>query len=117
MNKKENKAIKKALGKILGLITLIGMIIFQTQTVLAEDLQNSKIVQGTQKLLTDATNWLMILAPAVAVLCIIYFLIRKSICDEMEHKKWDTRITVAIISCIGAVLSAVIINVLIGYFK
>ena len=95
------------------LITMLSV----AQSAFADDIGSSKLATGTQKLITDATNWLMILAPAVAVLCIIYFLIRKSISDEMDHKKWNTRIAVALISCIGAVLAAVIVNVLISYYK
>ena len=97
---------------MLIIITFMG-----AKAAYAEDIASSKIATGTQKLITDATNWLMILAPAVAVLCIIYFLIRKSISDDMEHKKWNTRIAVALISCIGAVLAAVIVNVLVSYYK
>jgi len=100
----------------ISMISIV-LIILWSQTVCADDISSSKLATGTLKLISDATNWLMILAPAVTVLCIIYFLIRKSISDEMEHKKWNTRITVALISCVGAVLSAVIVNVLVSYYK
>jgi uncharacterized membrane protein YgdD (TMEM256/DUF423 family) len=104
---------KLVISAAVMLITMLSV----AQSAFADDIGSSKLATGTQKLITDATNWLMILAPAVAVLCIIYFLIRKSISDEMDHKKWNTRIAVALISCIGAVLAAVIVNVLISYYK
>ena len=104
---------KLVISAAVMLITMLSGV----QSAFADDIGSSKLATGTQKLITDATNWLMILAPAVAVLCIIYFLIRKSISDEMDHKKWNTRIAVALISCIGAVLAAVIVNVLISYYK
>ncbi len=85
--------------------------------VFADDVQNSKLATGTQKLVTDLTTWLMILAPAVTVLCVIYFLIRRGMSDDMDHKKWNSRITVAIVSSIGAVLAAVIVNLIVGYYK
>ena len=100
----------------ISLISIV-LIISGSQTACADEIASSKFATGTQKLISDATNWLMILAPVVTVLCIIYFLIRKSISDEMEHKKWNTRIAVALVSCVGAVLSAVIVNVLVSYYK
>lgn len=81
------------------------------------DIAGSKIATGTTKLVSDATSWLLIIAPSVAVLLIIYYLIRKGMSDEMEHKKWNSRIVVTIVSCIGAVVASVLINVLVGYYQ
>jgi gamma-glutamyltranspeptidase len=77
----------------------------------------SKIVTGTEKLIGDVTTWLMILAPIVAGLLIIYFCIRRSAADEMDQKKWNTRIIAAIVSCIGAILGSATLNLIIGYYK
>ena len=60
---------------------------------------------------------LMILAPVVAGLLIIYFCIRRSAADEMDQKKWNNRIVVAIVSCIGAVLGSATLNIIIGYYQ
>ena len=114
---KKISLIKKATAFFRFSLVFIVLIISGVQTACADDIASSKLATGTQKLISDATNWLMILVPVVTVLCIIYFLIRKSISDEMEHKKWNTRIAVALISCLGAVLSAVIVNVLVSYYK
>lgn len=46
--------------------------------------QDSKIAKGTEKLIGDVTTWLMVLAPVVAGLLIIYFCIRRSAADEMD---------------------------------
>lgn len=59
----------------------------------------------------------MILAPVVSGLLIIYFFIRRSAADEMDTKKWNNRIIVAVVSCIGAVLGSALLNVIIGYYK
>jgi len=59
----------------------------------------------------------MILAPIVGVVLIIYFFIRRSAADEMDKKKWNNRITTAIISVIGAVLTAATLNLIIGYYS
>lgn len=118
MNKTKWRNIFISIRKlVISAAVMLIMMLSVAQSAFADDIGSSKLATGTQKLITDATNWLMILAPAVAVLCIIYFLIRKSISDEMDHKKWNTRIVVALISCIGAVLAAVIVNVLISYYK
>lgn len=82
-----------------------------------DTVQDSKIVKGTEKLIGDVTTWLMVLAPVVAGLLIIYFCIRRSAADEMDTKKWNNRIVVAIVSCIGAVLGSATLNLIIGYYK
>ena len=68
--------------------------------------EDSQIVTGTEQLIGDLTNWLMILAPVVSGLLIIYFCIRRGMADEMDQKKWNNRIVVAVVSCIGAVLGS-----------
>ncbi len=78
---------------------------------------NSKIVTGTERLIGDVTTWLMVLAPVVAGLLIIYFCIRRSAADEMDTKKWNNRIIVAVVSCIGAILGSATLNLIIGYYK
>lgn len=88
-----------------------------TRAYAAGNLSGSKIATGTTKLISDATSWLLVLAPSVSVLLIIYYLIRKGMSDEMEHKKWNSRIVVTIVSCIGAVVASVLINVLVGYYQ
>jgi uncharacterized BrkB/YihY/UPF0761 family membrane protein len=77
----------------------------------------SPIVTGTEKLIGDVTTWLMILAPIVAGLLIIYFCIRRSAADEMDQKKWNTRIIAAIVSCIGAIVGSATLNLIIGYYN
>ena len=83
----------------------------------AAGVSDSQIVKGTEKLIGDVTTWLMVLAPVVAGLLIIYFCIRRSAADEMDTKKWNNRIVVAIISCIGAILGSATLNLIIGYYK
>lgn len=43
-------------------------------TAYAAGISDSQIAKGTEKLIQDATTWLMVLAPVVAGLLIIYFL-------------------------------------------
>jgi len=85
--------------------------------ILANKIESSKIGTGTKQLISDLTKWLTILAPIVGAVCIAYFLVRKGMSDEMDHKKWNTRTTVAIISTVGAVLAAVIVNLVVSYYQ
>ena len=85
--------------------------------VFASDIGSSKLATGTEKLITDVTTWLLVVAPLVTVVAVIYYFIRKTVSDEMDHKKWNTRISTAIICCIGVVAASLIINLIVGYYK
>ncbi|MFI3226511.1 MAG: hypothetical protein R3Y09_03770 [Clostridia bacterium] len=90
---------------------------FMRSTAFADGISDSKIATGTENLIKDATTYLMVLAPVVAGLLVIYFCIRRSAADEMDQKKWNGRIVVAVISCIGAVLGSATLNIIIGYYQ
>ena len=109
------KARRKAVGA--GLLTAFLMLQNSTFAYAAGGIGNSQIAKGTEKLIQDATTQLMVLAPVVAGLLIIYFCIRRSAADEMDQKKWNNRIVVAIVSCIGAVLGSATLNIIIGYYQ
>ena len=121
MKMKMKQMIKKigAKGKAVGAGLLTAFLMLQNGTVAyaaGGGIGGSQIAKGTEKLIQDATTWLMILAPVVAGLLIIYFCIRRSAADEMDQKKWNNRIVAAIVSCIGAVLGATL-NIIIGYYQ
>lgn len=103
--------------KIKGIAAAVAVAVYTLTTTAYADIAGSKIATGTVKLVSDATSWLLVIAPSVSVLLIIYYLIRKGMSDEMEHKKWNSRIVVTIVSCIGAVVASVLINVLVGYYN
>lgn len=86
-------------------------------TVYANGIIGSKLDTGTRRLIADATSALLVLAPVAAGLLIIYFCIRRSAADEMDQKKWNNRIVVAIVSCIGAVVGSATLNIIIGYYQ
>ena len=122
MNVKMEQMIKtiKAKGTAVSAVALTAFLMLQNSTVAyaaGDGISNSQIAKGTEKLIQDATTWLMILAPVVAGLLIIYFCIRRSAADEMDQKKWNNRIVVAIVSCIGAVLGSATLNIIIGYYQ
>jgi hypothetical protein len=78
---------------------------------------SSKLATGTEQLIKDATSWLLIVAPLVTVVAVIYYFIRKTVSDEIDHKKWNARISTAIVCCIGVVAASLIINLIVGYYK
>jgi len=78
---------------------------------------SSKLATGTENLVKDVTSWLLVIAPLVTVVAVIYYLIRKTVSDEIDHKKWNSRISTAIICCIGVVAAALIINLIVGYYQ
>ena len=94
----------------------IQMLFFNAKGVYAEDVGTSKLATGTEALITDTTTWLMVIAPIVGGLLVIYFFIRRSGSDEQDQKRWNNRITTAIVSTIGAVLGSAIINLIAGYY-
>lgn len=80
-------------------------------------LAGSVAVTGTQRLLGDLSNILLIVAPLIGTACIIYFAVRHGAADEMDQKKWKQRIIVAAVSIVVAVVASALINVLIGYYQ
>ena len=86
------KQTVRAVG--VGIATLTASF-FMSAPAYAAGVQDSQIVKGTEKLVGDVTTWLMVLAPVVAGLLIIYFCIRRGMADEMDQKKWNNRIVVA----------------------
>lgn len=105
------KKIKK-----MGLVVFTSLFTY-TNYCFAEGIESTTLVTGTQRLIGDLTNWLLIIAPTVSVLLIGYYLLRKSASDEMDAKRWDTRIKVTIICCIGVVVMSGLINVLMSYYR
>lgn len=71
--------------KIKGIAASVAVAVSTLTTTAYADIAGSKIATGTVKLVSDATSWLLVIAPSVSVLLIIYYLIRKGMSDEMEH--------------------------------
>lgn len=116
MKEKIKNIIKRNL-KVIGKIGLVSTsLLFYTSTCFA-GVSDSKLATGTTNLINDLTNWLLVLAPVLTVLLVGYYLLRKSASDEMDSKRWDTRIKVALICCIGVVVASGLITVIIGYYK
>ena len=113
---KEKEKTRRSLNVIKKLGLVITSLLLYTGTCFA-GVGDSKLATGTTKLIDDLTNWLLILAPVLAVLLIGYYLLRKSASDEMDAKRWDSRIKVTIICTIGVVVASGLITMIIGYYK
>jgi len=107
---------KKARNTLKTIFGILVVMMMSTVPVMADTVQDSQIVKGTEKLIQDVTTWLMVLAPIIGVLLIIYFFIRRSAADEIDQKKWNNRIVTVIVSVIGAVLASATLNLIIGYY-
>lgn len=99
------------------MLSAVFFMLGSSTTAYATGIRGSKLVKGTERLISDATTWLMVLAPVVAGLLIIYFCIRRSAADEMDQKKWNNRIVAAIVSCIGAVIGSATLSIIISYYQ
>lgn len=110
MNKKLKKLIKVGM---LGISTFF----MTVNDVYASSIANSQIAKGTETLLKDLTSWAYKIVPAVGTILVIYFFIRRGSADEMDIKKWDNRIKTCIISTVGAILGAVIIDLAVSYYQ
>lgn len=114
MRKRNPEYLRRKLSAAIAVLTSV---IFTPQIVFASNVHDSQIVEGTTRLIQDITTWLMVLAPVVAGMLIIYFCIRRSAADEMDQKKWNNRIVVAIVSTVGAVIGSATLNLILGYYQ
>lgn len=101
--------------KKIGLIVSISLICCTNYCFAS--VSESVLATGTQNLIKDLTNWLLVLAPTLTILLVGYYFLRKSASDEMDSKRWDTRIKVAIVCCVGVILASGLINLIIGYYR
>ena len=115
--KKAKRFFQKQERRLASTAAVIAGLLLTPMRAVANGVQSSQIVTGTENLLRDVTTWLMILAPIAAALFIIYFCIRRSAADEMDQKQWNNRIIVAVVSCIGAVLGSATLNLILGYYR
>lgn len=118
----KKRELRKKLVKILGVVLTMALVFtsfcFATEGEQAPTtgIQSTTLVKGTEKLIEDLSSWLLVIAPTLTILLVGYYFMRKSASDEMDGKRWDNRIKVAIISCIGVMVASGIINMLNTYY-
>ena len=80
MREKIKEKIKKYTRKIGKAGLVITSLLCCTSTCFA-GVQDSKIATGTQNLITDLTNWLLILAPTLTILSFFLKILLKNIIE------------------------------------
>jgi len=110
--------LKKVVATVSAAITSTMLTVgaYAAQPTTGGELASSKAYTGTQSLLNDLSGILLVAAPIVGTACIIYFAIRRSAADEMDQKKWNQRIIIAIVSIIIAVVASSLISVITSYY-
>lgn len=110
--------MKNLMKKIKSILTVLLIVTANTSLVFAANpITTSKPFLGIKQMLDDATVALMVIAPVVGVLLYVYFNIRKGAADEMDHKMWDKRKNIVLISTVSAFIASALINLLISYVK
>lgn len=112
--------MKNLMRKIKTIFITLFIATANSSLVFADDnnpITTSKPFQGLKTMLEDATSALMIIAPIVGVLLFIYFNIRKGAADEMDHKMWDKRKNVVLISTVSVFIASAFISLLVSYVK
>ncbi len=112
-----NMLFKNILKKFTSLIVALVTSVLFAAPAYASKIGDSKLAKGTENLANDASTWLLFIAPIVGGCFIVYFFIRRSGADEMDQKKWNNRITTAIISTIGAVIGISLLSIVLSYYQ
>ena len=87
----------------IGIAIFVVAIAF-TNCCFATSVAESQLAKGTENLIKDLTNWLLVLAPVLTACLVGYYLLRN-------------RIKVALISCVGVVIASGLINLIISYYR
>jgi len=124
MNNTLSKTVRRAgafLSHARGWLTAMSLSLWAmlsaSPALASGNIGSSVLATGTEKLIKDVTSWLLVVAPLVTVVAVVYYLIRKTVSDEIDHKKWNSRISTAIICCIGVVAASLIINLIVSYYQ
>lgn len=80
------------------------------------DLNSSILVTGTIRLLNDLITALTGISILIATVMGIYYLAKKSSCDEQEEKFLTRRLFVAIGCCVLITIIKVLIQVITSYY-
>jgi len=107
--------IRDTKRQIVAIFTMLYLLIIPVFA--SGDIADSKLATGTEQLIKDLTSWLLVIAPTLGGLTIIYFFIRRTIGDEMDHRKWNGRIIGAFICTVLATLASGLISMLMDYFR
>lgn len=110
--------MKQKIKETISKINVLALTMMCTATsVKAADIASSSLATGTKNLIADVTSYITGIGIAVTVLMVVYCLIRRNMADEMDHRKWQQRMTVSGISGIGIVVASSVINIIFSYYQ
>ena len=105
-------------GKVSQISLMMFLILIQVTNVYA-GINDSVFVSGTKKMAKDGTKAVQAISAVACVLCVSYAALMKMISskEEMEGKKYDKWIKVAIVCGIVCVAAEPFINMFTGYYS
>ena len=65
--------MKNILNRISLFFTMVITAVLTARPVFAGEIASSKLATGTESLIKDATTWLLVVAPLVTVVAVIYY--------------------------------------------
>lgn len=74
------------------------------------------IQSGTINLINDIASALQKIVGIAGAAACCYCFIRKSMADDVDQKKWQSRIITCVIATVGGLISTTIISVVAGYY-
>lgn len=105
-------------SKIKHVISVLGISFLYANTAFAGSLQDSKIVKGTEKLISDLTTVFMILSAGLTiVLLIAQFMKLKLAEDDGDAKAIKKRMKIITISGVAVFLVSSTFNIILSYYR
>lgn len=71
---------------------------------------------GTVQLIDDVSSAMQAIVAVAGGASVCYCFIRKSMADDVDQKKWQSRIITSVIATVGGLLTTTIINIVAGYY-
>jgi len=78
---------------------------------------SSELVTGTTELLNDISRALLVIAPIVAAVALIFMGIRRMMSDEHEIPMWNKRMIGVVVALVIAICASGLISVITSYYR
>lgn len=80
------------------------------------DISSSALFTGTTNLVNDLMTWMQIFGGSISGAVLVYSLIRRSMADENDQKKWKDKAIVAGVIAVLVVVAGGLIKTITGYY-
>ncbi len=71
---------------------------------------------GTIQLITDVSSALQKIVGIAGGAAVCYCFIRKSMADDVDQKKWQSRIITSVVATVGGLIATTLISIVSGYY-